>query len=210
MKPPVTDVSQPTAYDVATLAFYESQARVYAAEARDGPSSRLDAFLRLLRPGARVLELGCGDGRDSEAMLAQGFDVEATDGAAPMASRAEARLGRRVRVMRFDELVAVEAYDGVWASASLLHAPRSALPGILARIHRSLKPGGFHAASYKAGEAEGRDGLGRYFNYLAADRLVAAYDAAADWDVLSVESHMGGDYLGGSRPWTTIMVRRSS
>lgn len=111
-------------------------------------------------------------------------------------------------VMRFDELDRTEAYDGVWASASLLHVPRLAFPSVVARIRQALKPGGIHAASYKAGEAEGRDGLGRYFNYFSVEALVAAY-GAADWELLSIESHVGGDYEGGSRPWVTITVRRS-
>ena len=212
MKAPANNAFEPVAHDLATLGCYAERARVYAETARDGPSQRLNAFLKRLCPAARILELGCGDGRDSEAMLTLGCDVEPTDGVASMARQAEARLGRPVRVMRvrrFDELDSTGAYDGVWANASLLHVPRLAFPSVVARIYRALKPGGVHAASYKAGEAEGRDGLGRYFNYFSAEALMAAYRAAADWEFLSVESHVGGDYEGGSRPWITITVRRS-
>ncbi|MDR6625421.1 class I SAM-dependent methyltransferase [Caulobacter segnis] len=210
MKVPVNSAFEAVAHDPATLGFYADRARVYAYSARDGPSQRLDAFLKRLCPGARILELGCGDGRDSQAMLTLGFDVDPTDGVASMARQAEARLGRPVRVMRFDELDCTQTYDGVWANASLLHVPRLAFPSVVARIHRALKPGGIHAASYKAGEAEGRDGLGRYFNYFSAEALAAAYRSGADWEFLSVESHVGGDYEGGSRPWITITVRRST
>lgn len=209
MTTPVENAFEPIAHDLATLGFYADQARVYADSARDRPSQSLDAFLKRLSPGARILELGCGDGRDSEAMLALGFDVDPTDGVASMARQAEARLGRSVRVMRFDELNCTAAYDGVWANASLLHVPRLALPSVVARIHHALKRGGIHAASYKAGDAEGRDGLGRYFNYFSAEALVTAYRAGADWEFLSVEDHVGGDYEGGSRTWVTITVRRA-
>ncbi|WP_304281088.1 bifunctional 2-polyprenyl-6-hydroxyphenol methylase/3-demethylubiquinol 3-O-methyltransferase UbiG [Caulobacter segnis] len=190
------------------MRFYADQASVYAANARSAPSRNLDAFLKRLPSGARVLELGCGDGRDSEAMLAQGFDVDATDGVAAMATQAEARLGRSVRVMRFDELDEEQAYDGVWANASLLHAPIPALPGVLERIFRALKPGGFHAASYKLGEGEGRDELGRYFNFLSGEALQAAYRQSAAWEILSLQRQVGGDYAGGRRPWGAITVRR--
>jgi hypothetical protein len=78
-----------------------------------------------------------------------------------IARKAEERLGRRVRMMRFDELDALEVYDAIWASASLLHVPRSSLPQILALIFKALKPGGLHFASYKGGDAEGRDRYGR-------------------------------------------------
>lgn len=129
-------------------------------------------------------------------MLARGFDVYPTDGLA-MTEQAKARLGRPVRAMRFDELTQEAAYDGVWANACLLHAPRSALSDILARIFTALRSGGVHVATFKAGGAEGRDGLGRYFNYLSAD-----------WEVLSVENDIGGDYEGGQRPWVAVTVRR--
>ncbi len=208
MKPPAANVPELVAHDAATLRFYADQAQVYAASARDGVSRHLDAFLERLAPSARVLELGCGDGRDSEAMLARGFDVDPTDGSEAMARQAEIRLGRPVRVMRFDQLEAADAYDGVWANASLLHAPRSALPGVLSRIFRALKPGGLHVATYKTGLAEGRDGLGRYFNYLSVDEVEAAYRGAADWEVLLVSEYRGGDYEGGQRPWVIVTARR--
>jgi len=111
-------------------------------------------------------------------------------------------------LMRFDELQATNAYDGVWASAALLHAPWPALPGVLTRIFGALKPGGLHAATYKTGEAAGRDGLGRYFNYPSIEALRAAYRGAAVWEALSFEAHMGGDYEGGARPWATVTARK--
>ncbi|USQ93763.1 class I SAM-dependent methyltransferase [Caulobacter sp. RL271] len=209
MKPLAANSSGSVAYDRATLHFYAAEAPVYAASGRGGPSRRLEAFLDLLQPGARVLELGCGDGRDSEAMLVRGFDVDPTDGCEAMARQAERRLGRSVSVMRFDELKAMNAYDGVWANASLLHVPRSALPGVLSRVFRALRPGGFHVASYKTGDAEGRDGLGRYFNYLSTDALEAAYRGSADWRTLAVEAYTGGDYEGGERPWAVVTARKS-
>ena len=198
------------AYDGATLRFYAQEAEVYAVRGRECPSRHLKAFLDRLEAGARVLELGCGDGRDREAMLARGFDVDPTDGVEAMARQAERRLGRRVRTMRFDELSATEAYDGVWANASLLHAPGSALAEVLARIFMALKPGGVHVATFKAGGAEGRDGLGRYFNYLSAAEAEAAYRGAASWEVLSIQTYVGGDYEGGHRPWIAVVARRPS
>jgi SAM-dependent methyltransferase len=140
------------AYDPATLAFYDAEAPEYVASGKDGVSRWLPQFIDMLPVGARVLELGCGGGRDAEAMLLRGLDVEPTDGSAAIAAKAQQRLGCPVRVMRFDELSSVEAYDAVWASASLLHVPLRKLPRILQRVFRSLRPGGLHFASYKAAE----------------------------------------------------------
>jgi SAM-dependent methyltransferase len=196
------------ARDSVTLDFYSASAPVYVASGTRGVSRHLPSFLDLLPPRARILELGCGGGWDAGAMIAAGFDVDPTDGTPEIARKAEERLGRRVRVMRFDELDALESYDAIWASASLLHVPRSSLPQILALVFKALKPGGLHFASYKGGGAEGRDRYGRYFNYLSREDVTEAYRRSGPWEVVSVTEYLGGGYDGQQGPWVAVTVRR--
>ncbi len=172
--------------DDATLQFYRSNAQSYADWAK-APSTGLRGFLALLPPGGAILELGCGAGNHSAVMLAEGFSVRATDGSPEMAEIASQRLGHPVEAMRFVQLEANEAYDGVWASACLLHVPRGELAGILARIHLALKPSGVFYASYKMGESDGRDSLGRYYSYVSPEWLDATYANAGPWITLSSE-----------------------
>ncbi len=195
-------------FDPVTLDFYSAQAPTYVASGHDGRSAHLDAFLARLRPGASILELGCGGGRDSEAMIAGGFRVDPTDGVPEIAAKAKQRLGRPVRVMRFDQLDAIEAYDAVWANASLLHVPRAMLPGVLESIWRALKPDGWHFANFKAGGREGRDRFGRYFNYLALDQMKAAYAEGSNWRIHDAHDYDGGGYEGGRGPWVAITVQK--
>ena len=192
-------------HDPATLAFYDGEAQTYAANS--APTRRLNAFLDLLPPGGAVLELGCGAGLDAEAMLARGFDVTPTDGSAGLAAQAQARLGRPVKVMLFEELEAVSAFDGVWANACLLHAPDAALPGILGRVRRALKPGGWFEASFKAGDGGNRDALGRYYNFPSDARLREAYEVAGPWADLQLNSSQGGGYDGVARTWLVMRAR---
>ena len=173
--------------DKPTLQFYRQNAEAYAGWAK-APSTQLRGFLALLPPGGVILELGCGAGNHSAVMLAEGFSVRATDGSPEMAEIAAGRLGHPVEAMRFDELDAQQVYDGVWASACLLHVPRDELAGILARIHRALKPSGVFYASYKMGEVDGRDSLGRYYSYVSPDWLEATYASAGAWITLSSET----------------------
>ncbi|HJS11315.1 class I SAM-dependent methyltransferase [Sphingopyxis sp.] len=195
-------------YDARTLAFYAAEAPVYTASGKLGVSRHLDRFLDRLPAGADILELGCGGGRDAAHMMARGFAVDPTDGVAEIAVKAEAQLGRPVRVMRFGELDAAGRYDAVWAAASLLHVPRRDLPDVIARIHRALKPGGLHFASYKGGGSEGRDRFGRYFNYLTRAQLESLYREAAMWDLFDISEGAGGGCDGGQGPWVQITVRR--
>jgi SAM-dependent methyltransferase len=195
-------------HDDQTLAFYAAEAPVYAASGKGGASAHLHRFLERLAPGARVLELGCGGGRDSEAMIGLGFDVDPTDGVPEITAQAEGRLGRPVRVMRFDELDARGAYDGVWANASLLHVPRAGLPDVLGRVFRALKPGGWHFANYKAEGVDGRDRFGRYFNHPTREDLLALYQGSAPWIVHEAFDYLGGGYDGRQGPWVGITVQK--
>ena len=151
--------------DDRTLRFYAENAFEYATANSSVTNPQLEVFLSRLPPGGRVLELGTGGGRHAKTMLDRGFDVTATDGSAQLAAEAEKLLRRPVKVMLFDELDAEAAYDGIWASASLLHVPAEQLGDVLRRIHRALVPGGYFVASYKAGNGPGHDRFGRYYNY---------------------------------------------
>lgn len=200
--------TQPAAFDPPTLQFYSEEAPTYTASGRGGASRHLPAFLDHLRPGSHVLELGCGGGVDAEAMIGRGFVVDPTDGTPEIAQKAQERLGRPVRVMLFEEMDASEAYDAVWAHASLLHVPRAGLPGVLKQVFRALRPGGFHFANFKAGGSEGRDRVGRYFNYLSISELLEVYGASAAWEVLTADEYVGGGYEGGQGPWVALTVRK--
>jgi SAM-dependent methyltransferase len=196
-------------FDPATLEFYAREAPDYAARGPGGIGRHLDPFLEKLAPGAAILELGCGSGRDAAAMEARGFRVEPTDGVPEMAAQAEARLGRPIRLMRFDELDATEAYDGVVAAYSLLHVPRDGLIDVLQRVWRALRPGGWHAATYKTAEGEGRDRLGRYYNYPSESELREYYAAAGDWSVIETELGEGRGYEGGESRFVMILLRKA-
>ena len=173
--------------DDDTLQFYRRNAEAYAGWAK-APSTRLVGFLALLPPAGSILELGCGAGNHAAEMLARGFVLRATDGSPEMAEVASRKLNHPVTAMRFDELDEHDAFDGVWASACLLHVPRDELAAILERIHLALKMGGVFYASFKAGEGDGRDSLGRYYNYVSEDWLRAAYASAGSWQLLSLDT----------------------
>ena len=196
------------ARDRVTLDFYSASAPIYLGSGTRGASRHLLPFLNLLPPQARILELGCGGGRDAAVMIAAGFDVDPTDGTPEIVRIAEERLGRPVRVVHFDKLDALETYDAIWANASLLHVPRSFLPQILALVFQALRPGGIHFASYKGGGAEGRDRYGRYFNYLSREDVTEAYRKSGPWEVVSVTESLGGGYDGRQGPWVAVVVRR--
>ena len=193
--------------DPATIAFYEKTAPRLTFSATQAPSRDLDAFLDRLEPGARILELGCGTGRDAARMVERGHEVDATDGVAAMVRKANERFAIAARQMLFDQLDAKEEYDAVWAHATLLHVARADLDDVLSRIRRALKPGGWHYASYKLGDGEGRCLLGRLHNFPDPEWLVERYKAAG----FEIESRFiweGQGADGTVRDWVAITAQK--
>ena len=195
-------------FDPATLSFYATEAPAYHAKGPDAINCDLPRFLDSLSARSTILELGCGAGRDAAYMLGRGFLVDPTDGVAEMAELASVRLGRPVQVMRFDELESVARYDAVYASYSLLHVPRVALGDVLKRIWTALKPGGWHMATFKSGGEEGRDALGRYFNYLSVVQARDFYAMAGKWELLEFTEGEGAGYDGRISPWVNVIARK--
>jgi SAM-dependent methyltransferase len=193
--------------DPATIAFYQERAPHWVFHSGEAHSHQLDRFLDRLSPGAAVLELGCGGGRDAAHIRKRGFAVDATDATPALVARANQAFDLGARVMAFHELAGEAAYDGVWAHASLLHCPRGALPDVLARIHRALKPGGWHFASFKLGEAEGRDLLGRLHNFPAPEWLIATYETAG-FVIEQRDIYAGKASDGTQRDWMDLTVRK--
>ncbi len=193
--------------DPATFAFYQERAAHYTQSFAQAHSRHLDRFLDRLTLRAEILEIGCGAGQDAARMKARGFRVHATDGVPAMVTKANEQFGLDARVMRFDQLNASERYDAVWAHACLLHCSRTQLPTILRAIYRALRPGGYHFASYKLGDGEGRDLFGRLHNLPSAEWVRARY-AEVGFDRVDHLVYPGKGSDGTQRDWIAITVRK--
>lgn len=190
-----------------TIEFYNSNAAEYAADG-DTPNPRLFSFLKRCKPGGRILELGTGGGVDAKAILNARFQLDATDGSAELAAIASARIGQPVRTMMFSELCAIKEYDGVYACAALTHAPRSELGFVVQKIYSALADGGIVWASFKTGVAEGKDSLGRYYNYLSDADLMKCWHDNAPWTGVEIECWTGSAYDQRPTAWAAITAVR--
>ena len=121
-----------------------------------------DVFLSRLPANAHILDAGCGSGRDARAFADRGFKVSAFDASPELASLASQHCGFDVGVRTFGDVAEVEAYDGIWCCASLLHVPAVELPACLTRLWRALRPGGCLYVSFKLGDGA-REHHGRRF-----------------------------------------------
>lgn len=143
--------------------YYQLHAQRFFSETVDVDMSELyRPFVAHLKPGARILDAGCGSGRDAKAFSEMGYEVEAFDASAELVELARQHTGLPVKQMRFEDITEVERYDGIWCCASLLHVPLAELPGVMAQLAKALKPGGVWYLSFKYGSGE-REKDGRRF-----------------------------------------------
>ncbi len=169
-----------------TLKYYQDNAQTFF----DGTvnvdmSSLYEAFTRHLAPGARVLDAGCGSGRDAKAFQEMGYQVEAFDASPAMVELAREHTGLPVKVMSFEDVDWKEEFDGIWCCASLLHVPAVELPGVMRRLADALKPGGVWYVSFKYGDGE-REVDGRRFTDMDEVRLQGTLKALAFINIESV------------------------
>lgn len=145
----------------AVAGWYDGRAEAFAAATADLDKAEACArFLAGVPVGGKILDAGCGAGRDSVFFLKRGYVVTACDLSPEMARLARARTGLDVKVLDVTRARWRRKFHGVWAMASLLHLPRTAAGPAVANLGRALLPGGTLLVSGKHGNREWeKDGL---------------------------------------------------
>lgn len=190
----------------ATVGYYDSNALVYAHSTRGPALAReLERFAAALSRGARVLDLGCGGGRDLIALGEAGLRPIGLDISPALAGIAQNVSGCLVVVADLrDPPFEDRTFDGIWASASLLHLSRTDLPGTLRRLYGLLRPGGQLFASVKAGDGEECAPDGRWFTYFGPAEWRGFLNSAG-FSNIEVEVQDPGQATrsssGDTRPW---------
>jgi SAM-dependent methyltransferase len=152
-----------------TIEYYEKNAEKFFRETVQVDMSALyKPFLELLPLNGKILDAGCGSGRDSLYFIQHGFQVEAFDASPEMCRLASGVVGQTVHLRTFDEADWIAEYDGIWACASLLHVGRDSIDAVMERLCRSLRPSGVMFASFKLRDEEWEQD-GRIFNGYSED-----------------------------------------
>ena len=154
-----------------TIDYYDKNATEYS-ESTIGVdfSATQERFLRYIPSHAKILDFGCGSGRDAKYFLDKGYDVDAIDGSKEFCRLASVYTGITVKQMLFQELASVDEYDGIWACASILHLQKDDLILVLHKMATALKNTGVIYASFKYGTFFG-ERQGRYFTDFNEERL---------------------------------------
>ena len=149
-----------------TIDYYNKHAEEFTASTFEVDMESLyQPFLADLPEGARILDVGCGSGRDTLAFKKKGYQVDAIDYSEELVKKASRITGIPIKLKSFYEVDDYEAYDGIWACASLLHCERTRLKEVIGKLLSALKPNGVLYMSFKYGNSD-REKEGRQFTDL--------------------------------------------
>ena len=167
-------------------------------------------FLKLVPEGGKILDLGCGSGRDSMNFMKLGYEVTAVDGSKELAKKASALLGNEVIVSTFEELELKEKFHGIWACASLLHIKREDLKTVLNNLYNNLEDNGVFYMSFKYGEKEYVDDKNRYFNCFTDESIISFINENTKYNILGL--YITEDKLGrvNEVKWVNLICNRKS
>ena len=152
-----------------TLENYNKRAAEFWEGTRDHDvKQNIDALLRHIggAPPLRLLDLGCGPGRDLAAFRALGHEPVGLEGSPALAAMAREHSGCEVWEQDFLALnLPASHFHGVFANASLFHVPIQALPRVLRDLHATLRPDGVLFSSNPRGNNQEGWNRGRYGVY---------------------------------------------
>ena len=138
-----------------TIETYNQIAKIYA----DYTFNRLfqyhlNEFISLIPKDAKILDIGCGSGRDVQYFLDYNLNPTGIDISHEMINEAKTRVPNGdfkkmdMRNLKFKE----NTFDALWACASLLHISRKELPKVLQNLNKIIKPNGILFIALKEGE----------------------------------------------------------
>ncbi|MBS0620970.1 MAG: class I SAM-dependent methyltransferase [Verrucomicrobia bacterium] len=130
-------------------------------------------FLSSIPQGGKILDAGCGSGRDALHFKNGGYQVTAMDPSSEMVRLSSKLIGEPTLQLSFQQMEFCSEFDAVWSNAALLHVPYAQMRGVFEKIHRALKPKGIFYASFKLGSLE-RDADGRHFSDMD-EKTIAPY-----------------------------------
>lgn len=191
-----------------TLAYYNENALNFIGTTQTVDFHEIqELFLSYLPKKSKILDFGCGSGRDTKYFLDHGYDVVAVDGSEEICKAASKYVGISVKQMLFQNLNEKNTYDGIWSCASILHISKIELPNMFQRMREALKHGGILYISFKYGTFEGMRN-GRYFTNLTEQSFsellgkIKGLEIEKMWLTEDVRENRGDEQ------WLNIILRK--
>lgn len=184
-------------------AFWERGYRDPNVSTMGGPSHEIVELLPALPPGGKVLDLGCGEGRNSFFLASRGFDVTAID-------RSEAAIDKLLTiagragvdvcgiVSDIVNLDIVEDYDLAMAHGVLYYLTVDEWHDLLSQVKEHTAPGGFNAYSvFIFNDQYPRPNEFKSARYTASFTPNSLLDFYAGWEIVRYDVYVKWDQHPG-------------
>jgi 2-polyprenyl-3-methyl-5-hydroxy-6-metoxy-1,4-benzoquinol methylase len=195
--------------DKKTLDYYAANALEVAGRYEEVPSALASKFDVAFTLGGKVLDIGCGSGRDLAVLARKGFDaygVDPTSEFVDIAQRIHPELIGRVKVGQLPELGTPfdGQFDGLLCCAVLMHLETTQLEESLKAFKLVIKPDGRVLISVPSARADadmyGRDQYGRLFKDFSSNFLKETFEKhgfqlVGEWENLDTLKRSGVEWI---------------
>ena len=155
--------------EAKTLKYYTENALNFTNNTQNIEFSFLqNLFLSFIPKKGKILDLGCGAGRDSKYFKQKGHVVVAVDGCPELCNIARKHIEQEVICQTFDSFIPNDYFDGIWACSSLLHLKYEDIKQTIKKYADFLNKNGCFYMSFKYGTFSGMRN-GRYFTDLTEE-----------------------------------------
>lgn len=188
------------------MTYYKDNAKDYIAKTLNVNMKDLyDFFLKYAKPKSKLLDIGFGSGRDMLHFKSLGFDVYGIDPEPKFVGEAKKK-GLRVDCCAINDCFnEFDTYDSIWACASMHHIPKEMLNQCFEISSQMLKENGIMYCSFKYGDFEGYDDVGRYFLYQTEESIL---DYLKNTDLKIIESKITNDNMSRDTKWLNVILKK--
>ena len=200
---------------VNTISYYEENAKSLISRYESADINEVqELLLQIFEPNSKLLEIGCGSGRDASFMIKNNFDVIAIDGSKNMieeAKKIHPELSEKLLHKTLpSNLDFNKTFDGIYSIATLMHLSKIDLEKTISKIYDLLNQNGKFLMSVSLFrddiDENGFDDKGRYFLVLSFDKWISLLENIG-FTILETQTNVDGLGRGGIE-WLTLVAQK--
>ncbi len=166
-----------------------------------------EKFEKYLKPGAKLLDVGFGSGRDSLHFDAKGYEVVSIDFASEVYNRGKVLLNTEVLLVDVRDIKYKNEFEAIWASAVLFHFKEDELKDVLKRCNEALVTNGVMYISFKYGKEELIRHC-RFFNDFDEAKFKALYAQIEGFELTEMWQTQDARHDHGEQFWLNVILTK--